>query len=150
MHVADPQDERDVHRLIARFANSFDAKAWGDLTACLAESVYTDYSDLRGTPPETMTRERFVELRRQALEPLQTHHLAGNVELDIGDGEGSVRASMVIYRRRPDGSILNTHCLYLFHVRKGAGRWRIDSIAQKVLWSDGDPAIHAGIAKPPA
>jgi hypothetical protein len=97
--------------------------------ARLTESIYTDYSDLRGTAPETMTRERFVELRRQALEPLQTHHVASNVEVDIGNGEASVRASMAIYRRRADGSILDTHCLYLFHTRKDSGRWRIDSIA---------------------
>ena len=147
MPPSHPRDERDVHRLVARFANSFDTKAWGDLTGCLADTVHTDYSDLRGTRPEAMPRERFVELRRQALEPLQTHHLAGNVEVDLQDGEGSVRASMVIYRRRPSGAALNTHCLYLFHVRKRDGAWRIDSIVQKVLWSDGDPAIHRGIVK---
>jgi hypothetical protein len=52
--------------LIARFANAFDLEAWDDLTECLTESIHTDYSDLRGTPSETMTRERFVELAAAA------------------------------------------------------------------------------------
>src|SRR5215471_5995029 len=53
-----------IQQLVARFANSFDVKDWLALAECLAEELHTDYSDLRGTPPETMSRSRFVELRR--------------------------------------------------------------------------------------
>src|SRR5206468_2310114 len=68
-------DESAIRTLIARFANAFDLKAWDALDACLTESLHTDYSDLRGTPPETVSRQRFVELRRAALDHLATHHV---------------------------------------------------------------------------
>ncbi len=40
-----------IQKVIARFANSFDLKDWAGLQACFTESIFTDYSDLRGTPP---------------------------------------------------------------------------------------------------
>jgi hypothetical protein len=72
-----------LQELVARFANSFDLKEWDRLGQCLADTLYTDYSELRGTPPETMSRDKFVQLRRSALQELQTHHLAGNLEIDL-------------------------------------------------------------------
>lgn len=136
-----------LHQLVARFANSFDLKEWDSLKNCLADSVYTDYSDLRGTSPETMSSERFVDLRRTALQELRTHHLAGNMEIDVTQESGSMRVSMAIYRRDQFGQTLNTHCLYFFGVARTADGWRINSIEQKVLISDGQTGIHTGIAK---
>ena len=46
------EDTVKIQKLIAKFANSFDMKDWSGLEACFTESLYTDYSDLRGTPPE--------------------------------------------------------------------------------------------------
>ena len=141
-------DEREIRRLLARFANSFDLKAWDALADCLAESLRTDYSDLRGSPPETLSRDRFVELRRTALDRLKTHHLAGNQEIAVQGDRARCRTSMIIWRRDEDGRVLNTHCLYDFEVARAEDGWRIASITQKVLWSDGDPTIHAGIGAP--
>ncbi len=139
-------DKSAITQLVARFANSFDLKNWDRLGECLADRVDTDYSDLRGTPPETLTRERFVELRRAALQDLDTHHLAGNIEVALRGNTGSATASMVIFRRSDDGQMLNTHCVYTLGLAKEHGTWRIRSIVQKVLWSDGDKSIHRGIA----
>lgn len=139
------EDELAVYRLIARFANSFDLKAWMELGECLAAELHTDYSDLRGTPPEAMSRERFVELRRVALQELRTHHLLTNLEVDLTGGEGGVKASALILRRNSAGEVFNTHCLYTFGVRKEASQWLIRSIVQKVFWSDGQAAIHKGV-----
>ena len=50
------QDEQAIQQRIARFANSFDLKDWEALGACLTEQIYTDYSELRGTPPEIVSR----------------------------------------------------------------------------------------------
>ena len=140
-------DEVEIRRLIGRFANSFDLKAWDTLEACLAEALATDYSDLRGTPPEVVARQRFVEMRRTALDRLQTHHLSGNYEVTVDGDRGRCRASMMIWRRDDEARVLNTHCLYDFEVSRSAVGWRISSITQKVLWSDGDWAIHSGIQK---
>ena len=138
------EDAFRVQQLVARFANSFDTKAWDALGACLSSDVYTDYSDLRGTPPETMSRERFVELRRTALEPLKTHHLAGNVEIRLDGARGVAVVSMVIHRRSAADEVFDTHCLYELGVEKTAQEWAIHSIVQKVLWSSGQSAIHRG------
>jgi hypothetical protein len=70
-----------LQQLVARFANCFDLKDWDGLCRCLADELYTDYSDLRGTPPETMSKERFVELRQIAPHDLQTHHLIETLKL---------------------------------------------------------------------
>jgi len=140
-------DESAIRTLIARFANAFDLKAWDALDACLTESLHTDYSDLRGTPPETVSRQRFVELRRAALDHLATHHLSGNYDVAVEGDRARCRASMMIWRRDDGGRVLNTHCLYDFELSRSAAGWRISSITQRVLWSDGDWAIHSGIQK---
>jgi len=134
-----------IQQLIARFANSFDAKDWRALGECLADELHADYSDLRGTPPETLSRARFVELRRSALEALQTHHLSGNVAVGLGRETAEASVSMAIYRRAASGETFDTHCLYTFGVERVAGRWVIRSIVQKVLLNQGDARIHTGV-----
>jgi hypothetical protein len=140
-------DGAAIHQLVARFANSFDLKDWEALGLCLSATIYADYSDLRGTPPETISREHFVELRRIALEGLNTHHLSGNVQIELGDAQALAKVSMVIFRRNRDENIFNTHCLYTFGVERVNGEWCISSIVQKVFWSDGQKDIHRGISR---
>jgi hypothetical protein len=135
----------ELQQLVARYANSFDLKDWTGLGECLADTLYTDYSDLRGTPPETLTREAFVALRRAALHDLQTHHLSGNLEVRLDGESARLKVSMVIFRRNAAGETLNTHCLYDFGVEHGDGGWVINSITQKVFMSDGRKTVHEGI-----
>ena len=146
--MPDPNTTFALQELVARFANSFDLKEWGRLGQCLADTVHTDYSDLRGAPPETMSRDQFVQLRQSALQELQTHHLAGNVEIDLSGESANLKVSMVIYRRNQAGETLNTHCLYFLGAKQGDGGWRIHSITQKVFMNDGQAGIHQGIVKP--
>ncbi len=138
---------QELQNLVARFANSFDIKDWGLLRECLSESLHTDYQDLRGTAPETMSREKFVALRRDALDALQTHHLAGNVAIEMSGHTAELMVSMVIFRRSRDGRTLNTHCLYYLRAARGPTGWQINSIRQKVLFQDGDAGVHVGIVK---
>ena len=145
--MVDLQGEALIRRLIARFANSLDLKAWDELGNCLSDNVDTDYSELRGTPPESMTKERFVEMRRAALQELQTHHLAGNVEISLAGDKARVTVSMVIYRKSENNEVFNTHCVYWLGVSEENGSWRIRSIVQKVLWNEGARRIHQGIVK---
>jgi hypothetical protein len=139
------EDLFSLQQLIARFANSFDAKDWAGLGQCLKSEIYTDYSELRGTPPERMSSQRFVDLRQAALDDLQTHHLSGNLEINTSTTSGVVRASMVIYRRSTGGETLNTHCLYVFGVERVENQWLISSIVQRVLISSGEKRVHRGI-----
>ncbi|MFZ6770823.1 nuclear transport factor 2 family protein [Undibacterium sp. Di26W] len=136
-----------IHNRLAKFANSFDLKDWDGLCACLAPSVYTDYSDLRGTPPEQMSNRRYADLRRIALQDLKTHHISGNIEIEIEADTAKAKVSTMIYRQDAEGTILHTHCLYEFGLQKMAAAWYIDAIVQKVFWSDGSSAIHRGIVR---
>ncbi len=136
-----------IQNRLSHFANSFDLKDWNALSACLTDTVYTDYSELRGTPPEHMSSQRYAELRCIALQELKTHHLSGNTEIDITGDRAEARVSTLIYRKNTDGETLHTHCLYHFGLQKQAEQWLINSIVQKVFWSDGQTAIHRGIVK---
>ncbi|GAB4564962.1 MAG: hypothetical protein Fur0017_01240 [Anaerolineales bacterium] len=133
-----------IQELIAKFANSFDLKDWDGLQACLTESIYTDYSDLRGTPPETITAADYVRLRREALDHLKVHHLVSNYEIDFPDSSGATcRASMIVWRKSEAEEFI-THCVYTFQLIKLNGDWKINGVTQKVLWNDGKSSIHSG------
>jgi hypothetical protein len=144
--VSEHFDENSVLHVLSRFTNAFDLKDWGDLEDCLSENVYADYSDLRGTPPKTLTSKEFVELRRNSLSTVKTHHVGANAQVSFKRGEASARLSMVIFRTNM-GKIFNTHCIYDFGLIKTGEKWKIKSIIQRILWNEGDSSIHQGVAK---
>ncbi len=138
------EDAFKIQDVIARFANSFDLKDWDGLASCLADTVLTDYSDLRGTPPESVRATEYVAGRRTALENLNLHHLSGNYEISFDDMlNATSRASMVIWRKSETDEF-TTHCIYTFKLTKIKSDWKISGITQKVLWNDGNPEIHPG------
>lgn len=138
------EDILKIQQLIARFANSFDVKDWDGLQACFTESLYTDYSDLRGTPPETISASEYVRLRREALDHLKLHHLVSNYEVTFpGFDTAACRASMVVWRIS-EAEDFTTHCIYDFQLARQRGTWKISGITQKVLWNDGSASIHKG------
>jgi SnoaL-like domain len=145
MRAVDPAAALELQNLVGRFANSFDLKEWDRLGECLADNLYTDYHELRGTPPETLSRERFVELRRAALQGLQTQHLSGNLEIELDGGTAHMKVSMLIYRRNEAGEVFDTRCLYVLRAVRAERGWCIDSITQKVLGNEGNAGIHKGI-----
>jgi len=140
-------DHEKICALANRFANSFDLKDWNALEECLSDSLLADYSDLRGTPPEVISKQRFVELRRTALDAMATHHLMGNHEILVDGDTASAIVSCAIFRRNTSGERLDTHCIYFFKAARDAGIWKISAIKQKLLLNDGDTSIHAGIVR---
>ncbi len=138
------EDQLKIEAAIARFANSFDVKDWDGLQACLTESLYTDYGDLRGTPPQTVTAIDYVAGRRESLDQLKLHHLVGNYEVEFTDSDSATcRASMIVWRRS-DTEEFTSHCVYLFQLTRQESEWKISGITQKVLWNEGTPSIHKG------
>ena len=133
-----------IQQLIARFANSFDMKDWNGLEACFTASLFTDYSDLRGTPPQTITAADYVATRRESLDHLKLHHLVSNYEVDFPVADGATcRASMVVWRKS-DAEEFTSHCVYTFQLTKQDSDWKISGITQKVLWNEGTSSIHKG------
>jgi SnoaL-like domain len=137
-------DKISIQELIAGFATSFDVKDWDGLEACLTESIFTDYSDLRGTPPQTVTASEYVYQRRESLHHLKLHHLVGNYEVDFTDSNtATCRASMIVWRKS-DEEEFTSHCVYTFQLVKQESDWKISAITQKVLWNEGTSSIHKG------
>ena len=133
-----------IQELIARFANCFDLKDWDGLQACFTESIYTDYSDLRGTVPETISAAEYVRSRREALDHLQLHHLVSNYETEFIDSTSATcRASMIVWRKS-ETEEFTSHCVYTFQLHKTTFYWLISGITQKVLWNEGVSSIHKG------
>ena len=138
------EDRIKIQELIAHFANSFDVKDWEGLQSCFTETFYSDYSDLRGTPPEKISVKEYVRLRREGLDPLKIHHLVSNYEIKFIDSTtATCRASMVVWRKTDKEDFI-THCIYMFQLVVQETDWKISGITQKVLWNEGKASIHSG------
>ncbi len=133
-----------IQEVIARFSNSFDVKDWRGLESCFSESLYTDYGDLRGTPPQTIKASDYVAARRESLDHLKLHHLVGNHEINFLDASrATCRASMIVWRKS-ETEESTSHCVYEFQLTKQESDWKISGINQKVLWNEGIASIHKG------
>ena len=138
------KDILEIQKVIARFATSFDVKDWDGLQACLTEALFTDYSDLRGTPPQTVTAREYVQKRINSLDHLKLHHLVGNYEVDFSDSNSATcRASMVVWRKSEEEDF-TSHCVYIFQLTKQDSDWKISGVTQKVLSNEGTSSIHKG------
>lgn len=138
------EDKIKIQELIAHFANSFDLKDWDGLQSCFTDMILSDYSDLRGTPPEKISVKEYVKVRRESLEPLKIHHLVSNYEINLIDSVTAIcRASMVVWRKTEKDDF-TTHCLYTFKLVEEKSRWKISEITQKVLWNEGTSSIFKG------
>lgn len=133
-----------IQEVIARFSNSFDVKDWRGLETCFTESLYTDYGDLRGTPPQTIKASDYVAARRESLDHLKLHHLVGNHEINFLDASrATCRASMIVWRKS-EAEEFTSHCVYEFQLTKQESDWKISGITQKVLWNEGIASIQKG------
>ena len=138
------EDKLAIQEVIACFATSFDVKDWSGLEACLTESLHTDYSDLRGTPPQTVTAAEYTRQRCESLDHLKLHHLVSNYEVDFtGSNTATCRASMVVWRKS-DEEEFTSHCVYIFQLTIQDTDWKISGITQRVLWNEGAASIHKG------
>jgi hypothetical protein len=138
------KDTLEIQKVIARFATSFDVKDWNGLQACLTDSLFTDYSDLRGTPLQTVSAKDYVQKRIDSLNHLKLHHLVSNYEVDFSDSNSATcRASMIVWRKSEEEEF-TSHCVYIFQLTKQGADWKISGITQKVLWNEGISSIHKG------
>jgi len=139
----DIESKSAIQEVIACFANSFDLKDWSRLQSCFTDTLDTDYSDLRGTPPQKFSADEYVAARREALDHLMLHHLAGNYEIEfLGDRDAICRTSMIIWRKS-ETEKFTSHCVYEFRMTNQTS-WKISGITQKILWNEGIPSLHRG------
>ncbi|MBV6467372.1 MAG: hypothetical protein PGMFKBFP_02726 [Anaerolineales bacterium] len=114
------------------------------MLSCFTDELYTDYSDLRGAPPQTVSAADYVKSRRESLDHLKLHHLVGNYEVNFPNPNAArCRASMIVWRRG-DAEESASHCVYTFQLTKQADDWKISGITQKILWNEGAASIRSG------
>jgi hypothetical protein len=140
-------DRQEIVDTIVRYAHALDAKDWAAARACFAPEVEADYGDLRGTGPARVSAEAFVDLRRRALERLQTHHLSTNHLVTVEGDRATCVSATLIHRLDPARAADNTFdtlAHYTHTLSRTAHGWRITRVRQAVAWNRGNPAIHAG------
>jgi hypothetical protein len=145
---------QESHDLVCRFMQAFDDRDWGLLRACLADSVFCDYSSLRGTPPGEEDADAYVARRRQALGALAMQHSFSNLQVELHPGGASGRCNFIILRFAADfdgtpNSFFHSCGHYRFDFSRGPDGFRIRGITQVVLRNHGNPEIHGGAANNP-
>jgi hypothetical protein len=147
-----PEEYFAVRELVFRFMRTFDEKDWPGMKACLAKSVYCDYSTFRGAPPGRVTREKYVAQRKAALSFLIMQHNLSNLSAASNGKSIEVKCNYTILRFHPN---FNGSRKYFFHsygryrffiIREGRG-WRVSKIIQRLLMNDGNPKLHGGARK---
>jgi hypothetical protein len=145
---------------ISRLCRAFDERDWKTMRSCLADTLFTDYSSFRGTPPTRLAAEEFVRLRQSGLTGLRTQHLCFNHLVTIEDEGAHAHAHarclcyFIIHRwpeQANDTRFLHTYGYYHFGLVKATAtatatateeRWLIESIEQIAIRSDGTLELH--------
>ena len=142
-------DRAAVIDVVLGFARALDAKDWAACRRCFMDEIETDYSDLRGEPPQTVKADDFVALRRTALEKLKTLHLSANHLVTVEGDRATCASAAVIHRFRPaDAERFDTYCAYTHTLARTASGWKISKVKQTVYWNTGNPDVHAGARRP--
>jgi hypothetical protein len=137
-------DRGSIVNTINRFMTCFDSKEWVVMASILTDPVSIDYTDLRGQPARAISRDEYISARQFAHGHTKTHHLISNFDVKMQDVRAMVKASCMIYRTN-GADFFNSHALYEFGLQKDGNLWLINSVAQKILWNDGDAELHAGV-----
>lgn len=131
---------------LSRLCRAFDERDWPAMRSCLADTIATDYSRFRGTPPARLTAEEFVRLRQSGLAGLRTQHLCFNHLVTLEGERAHCRCDFIIHRwteQTDDPRFLHTYGFYQYgFIKASDDRWLIDSIEQFAIHSDGSLELH--------
>lgn len=141
-------DEKEIIKTIHRFRNSFDSKNWDEMQSCLHNTIHIDYSSFRKTPAQSILKEEYVALRKEALQHLETEHIYQNIKVNVNNYLASIVCEFQIKRRTKNKKqYFNSRGNYLFKLTKDKGNWLISSIKQNVTHNEGNHSIHSGVKK---
>lgn len=140
----------EIQETLFRFMRAFDNKDWQDMHNCLDETIYCDYSTFRKEKPGEVTRDKFIALREKALADLKTQHNLTNLSFTLFEKRAEVLCNYAIYRFHPDFSGSQEHFFhsygqYHFGLVRNDGDWRIATIVQTLLISDGNEKLHGAL-----
>jgi 3-phenylpropionate/cinnamic acid dioxygenase small subunit len=151
-HAMTTEDRFAIQDLLFRFMWTFDEKDWDGMRSCLNETVDCDYSSFRGTPPTKITRGDYADQRKAALSLLKTQHDLSNIVMITRGDRIEVKCNYAIRRFHLDfdGSrdkSFHSYGQYQFMVVRLGESWKISSIKQFLLMSDGNPDLHGALQK---
>src|SRR5580658_8710431 len=143
--TASPLIRQAVVDTVSRLCRAFDERDWLAMRSCLADTLDTDYSRFRGTPPARVTADEFVRLRQSGLAGLRTQHLCFNHLVALEGGRAHCRCDFIIHRwpeQADDARFFHTYGYYHYDLAGSAKElWLIESITQFALHSEGSPEL---------
>jgi hypothetical protein len=132
-----------IERRLDLFAESFDTKDWQQMTECLADNVYIDYSSSRKTEPGLVSRSQYVEQRKTGSEGLETVHTFDHYETHIDGAHATCSCDFAIKRfDRVHNDYYHSYGKYHFNLININGSWKIEKIVQMEDRSEGNRNIH--------
>jgi len=144
--TASPLIRQGVVDTVSRLCRAFDERDWIAMRSCLTDTLDTDYSRFRGTPPARLTAEEFVRLRQSGLAGLRTQHLCFNHLIAVEGRRAHCRCDFIIHRwpvQTDDNRFFHTYGYYHYGLINAVEEfWVIDSITQFAIHSDGSPELH--------
>jgi hypothetical protein len=131
---------------VSRLCRAFDERDWIAMRSYLADTLDTDYSRFRGTPPARLTADEFVRLRQNGLAGLRTQHLCFNHLVSVEGKRAHCQCDFIIHRwpeQSDDTRFFHTYGYYHYDLVGGTeDLWCIESITQFAIHSDGSPELH--------
>lgn len=138
----------DIQDCLLNFAKSFDLPDWDLMEMTLCVRIYTDYSSFRGTPPQWMDREAYIQQRKKGLVHLRTSHLLSNLGFKLVGNQATCQCLFVIERYALEGpGHYHSYGKYQFGLVKEVDIWRINRIVQQVERSEGDRSLHGAFSQ---
>ncbi|TWF81691.1 SnoaL-like protein [Pseudonocardia hierapolitana] len=137
----------DPAAVLTRLLHAIDDVDWGEVRACLADEVRTDYTELFGGEAETLPADELVE-RWKGLVPGfdATQHMTGPCLVDERDGGLVAQTHVRAYHRIGD-AVWGVHGHYVVPLERTSAGWQIAGITLRLFYQEGDRDLPARAAE---
>lgn len=138
------KNENLITNTLEQFAQSFDTKNWADMEACLADSIFIDYSSLRKTKPAIINKADYVAQRKIGLQNLETEHRLSHIKISKNKNHiADCECDFSIKRFKLESKeFFHSYGKYTFQLMEKGSVWTIVKIIQTIDWNEGNSTIH--------
>ena len=134
-------DRLQVVDTVYRFAAAIDTRDWAGYRALFTDDITIDYSSYRPGSAGRMAADEWVARATRLFPGLDaTQHCLFNPRATIGV-DGATCESYVRAEHALDGALYTIGGRYTHGLIRTAGSWRINHVALRVAWTQGDPAV---------
>lgn len=141
-------DQLEITDVMTRYCLALDAHDWDRLETCFTPDATTDYGELGGG---NSGRDEIVETCRVALSGLDaSQHLVSNYAVEV-DGDTATATCYLhglhALKDTPGGDVFMVYGTYTDRFVRTPDGWRIAHRTLAGTWSEGNPAVLAGVVK---